>query len=107
MAVRRGADYIKALRDGREVWHAGQAHRRRHRTTGFTGTIKTLADMYDKQHTPEYRDIMTCEHEGERISYSYCRQKIIRSCCSSGAISNSGRNKRLARWGAIRNSSRS
>ena len=24
MSVRRGADYVKALRDGREVWHAGQ-----------------------------------------------------------------------------------
>ena len=24
MAIRRGADYVKALRDGREVWHAGK-----------------------------------------------------------------------------------
>jgi 4-hydroxyphenylacetate 3-monooxygenase oxygenase component len=75
MAIRRGADYIRALQDGREVWHAGRriadvtAHR------GFAGTIKTLADLYDKQHAPEFSDLMTLEHEGERISYSYLAPK--------------------------------
>jgi hypothetical protein len=24
MAVRTGADYVRALRDGRDVWHAGR-----------------------------------------------------------------------------------
>jgi len=24
MPIRKGADYINALRDGREVWHAGR-----------------------------------------------------------------------------------
>ena len=56
MPVRRGADYIKALRDGREVWHAGKRIADVTAHSGFTGTIKTLADMYDKQHTPEHRD---------------------------------------------------
>jgi 4-hydroxyphenylacetate 3-monooxygenase len=71
MSVRTGAGYIEALRDGREVWHGGRriadvtAHR------GFSGTIKTLADLYDKQHASDYRDIMTLDYEGERISYSY------------------------------------
>jgi 4-hydroxyphenylacetate 3-monooxygenase len=75
MAVRSGADYIQALRDDRQVWHAGRrivdvtAH------SGFTGTIRTLADLYDKQHTPEYRDVMTLEQEGDRISYSYLAPK--------------------------------
>ena len=71
MAIRKGADYIRALRDGREVWHAGRriADVTTHR--GFTGTIKTLADLYDKQHQPPYREVMTTEHDGERISYSY------------------------------------
>jgi 4-hydroxyphenylacetate 3-monooxygenase oxygenase component len=75
MPARRGADYVNALRDGREVWYAGRriddvtVHR------GFTGTIKTLADLYDKQHAPEYRDILTLEDHGERISYSYLAPK--------------------------------
>jgi len=75
MPVRRGADYIRALRDGREVWHAGRRIDDVTTHPGFTGTIKTLADMYDLQHGPEYRDIMTLEREGERFSYSYLAPK--------------------------------
>jgi len=71
MGIKTGADYIKALRDGREVWHAGRRIEDVTTHPGFSGTIKTLADLYDMQHTPEYRDIMTVDHDGERISYSY------------------------------------
>jgi 4-hydroxyphenylacetate 3-monooxygenase oxygenase component len=71
MPARTGADYIRALRDGREVWHAGRRIEDVTTHPGFTGTIKTLADLYDKQHAPEFRDVMTFEHEGERLSYSY------------------------------------
>ena len=67
MANRRGADYIEALRDGREVWHAGRRIEDVTIHSGFSGTIKTLADLYDKQHLPEYKDIMTVDYEGERI----------------------------------------
>ena len=75
MPIRKGADYIDALRDGREVWHAGKRIDDVTTHAGFTGTIKTLADLYDKQHLPECRDVMTLEHEGERISYSYLPPK--------------------------------
>ena len=75
MAVRTGADYVRALRDGREVWHAGRRIEDVTAHSGFTGTIKTLADLYDKQHTPEYREVMTLEHEGERLSCSYLAPK--------------------------------
>jgi 4-hydroxyphenylacetate 3-monooxygenase oxygenase component len=73
--VRNGADYIQALRDDRQVWHAGRRIADVTAHSGFTGTIKTLADLYDKQHAPEYRDVMTLEHEGDRISYSYLAPK--------------------------------
>jgi 4-hydroxyphenylacetate 3-monooxygenase oxygenase component len=75
MAVRTGADYIRALRDGREVWHAGRRIEDVTAHSGFTGTMKTLADLYDKQHAPEFRDLMTFEHDGERVSYSYLAPK--------------------------------
>jgi aromatic ring hydroxylase len=71
MPVRKGVDYIKALRDGREVWHAGKRIADVTAHSGFSGTIRTLADLYDKQHSPEYRDIMTLENDGDCISYSY------------------------------------
>ena len=75
MPVRTGADYIGALRDGREVWHAGRRIKDVTAHLGFSGTIRTLADLYDKQHAPEFRDVMTFEQEGERISYSYLAPK--------------------------------
>jgi 4-hydroxyphenylacetate 3-monooxygenase len=75
MPIRKGADYIRALSDGREVWHAGRRIDDVTIHPGFTGTIKTLADLYDKQHSPECREVMTLEHEGERISYSYLAPK--------------------------------
>ena len=75
MSVRTGADYIRALQDGREVWHAGKRIADVTVHPGFAGTIKTLADLYDKQHCAEYRDIMTFDADGERISYSYLAPK--------------------------------
>ena len=75
MGVRTGADYIHALRDEREVWHAGRRIDDVTAHSGFAGTIKTLADLYDRQHAPEFRDIMTVNHEGEQISYSYLAPK--------------------------------
>ena len=71
MPIRRGTDYVRALRDGREVWHGGRRIADVTTHSGFTGTIRTLADIYDRQHRPEYHDIMTIDYEGERISCSY------------------------------------
>ena len=51
MAIRRGADYIKALRDGREVWHAGKriadvtAHPRLQRHDQDPGRSCTTSSM--------------------------------------------------------------
>jgi 4-hydroxyphenylacetate 3-monooxygenase len=71
MAIRSGTDYRNALRDGREVWHAGRRIEDVTIHPGFTGTIRTLADLYDKQHSAECGDIMTVDYNGERISCSY------------------------------------
>jgi aromatic ring hydroxylase len=71
MGIRTAANYINGLRDGREVWHAGRRIEDVTTHPGFSGTIKTLAELYDKQHSPEYADIMTADYEDERISCSY------------------------------------
>lgn len=71
MAVRTGAAYVAALRDGREVWNAGRRIDDVTVHPGFAGTVKTLAALYDLQHAPETADLMTVERGGERISYSY------------------------------------
>lgn len=71
MAIRSGADYAAALRDGREIWHAGRRIADVTTHPGFAGTVNTLAALYDKQRSPEHADTMTVEHALTRISYSY------------------------------------
>ena len=45
MGVRTGADYIRALQDGRQVWHAGRRIADVTTHAGFSGTIKTLPGL--------------------------------------------------------------
>lgn len=71
MPIRSGKDYLSALRDGREVWHAGKCVEDVTTYPGFRGILETLANLYDQAHTPEYRDVMTTESNGERIAVSY------------------------------------
>ena len=71
MAIRSGAAYTAALRDGREVWHAGRRIADVTAHPGFAGTVRTLAALYNKQRAPEFADIMTVESGGERMSYAY------------------------------------
>jgi 4-hydroxyphenylacetate 3-monooxygenase len=71
MPPRKGTDYISALQDGRQIWHAGRRIEDVTKHSGFTGTITTLAALYDQQNEAGFRDIMTLEHKGERISYSF------------------------------------
>jgi 4-hydroxyphenylacetate 3-monooxygenase/anthranilate 3-monooxygenase (FAD)/4-hydroxyphenylacetate 3-monooxygenase len=71
MAVRTGPEYVAALRDGRRVWQAGRLIEDVPSHPGFSGTVQTLARLYDAQHTPELFDRLTVDWEGERISYRY------------------------------------
>ncbi len=71
MALRTGAEYRAALRDGRNVWQAGRLIEDVTVAPGLTGTIDTLARLYDEQHAPEHAATMTVDAGSERISYSY------------------------------------
>ncbi len=73
MAVRTGKQFLEGLRDGREVWLEGE---RLVDVTTHAKTArmaKTLADIYDLQHTPEYHDNMTFESpsSGDPVALSY------------------------------------
>ena len=103
MAIRKGSDYIKALQDGREIWHAGRRIEDVTQHAGFTGTIKTLAGLYNKQHEPEYRDIMASEHEGERISYSFLPPRNAEQLALKRRNIEFGRKPPWVKWDASRN----
>ena len=67
-----GERYIESLKDDREVWlHDVRVDVTTH--AAFAGMLHELARLYDLQHTPEYRDSMTCvsPDTGNRVSYSY------------------------------------
>ncbi len=71
MAIRSGRNYIESLRDGREVWHAGKRIEDVTLHPGFTGTLRTLAALYDRQASAEDGETMTAVRDGERIACSY------------------------------------
>jgi aromatic ring hydroxylase len=54
-----GARYIESLRDGREVWIDGKRVDDITTHPAFRDMIRALADVYDAQHSDEYRDRMT------------------------------------------------
>ena len=59
MAIRTGAAYVAALRDGREVWQAGRRIADVTTHPGFAGSVQTLAALYEEQHDPAFADVMT------------------------------------------------
>ena len=72
MAVRSGKDFIEGLRrHPREVWTGGR------KVTDVTGDpvfarpVRAIADLYDLQVSPEHRDVMTAEENGEVFGASF------------------------------------
>jgi 4-hydroxyphenylacetate 3-monooxygenase len=67
-----GARYLESLRDGREVWYRGERIDDVTTHPVFARMAHEVARIYDMQHAPETRDIMTFETDkGLRASYSY------------------------------------
>lgn len=71
-----GARYLESLRDGREVWYRGEQVDDVTTHPQFTQMAQTLARIYDLQHAPDTRDVMTyTEENGLRVSCSYLPPK--------------------------------
>lgn len=73
MGIRTGKQYIESLRDGRSVHAGGKRISDVTEAVAFKGVIGTIAEIYDAQHDPRYRDIMTFTPEGaeEPVSATY------------------------------------
>ncbi len=59
MGARTGQEYIEGLRDDRSVYVNGELVRDVTQYPPFRRVIRTLADLYDRQHDPAYRDLLT------------------------------------------------
>jgi aromatic ring hydroxylase len=69
MTLRTGADYLAALRDGREVYLDGQRVADVTAEPGLRPVAETFARMYDLAHGDAFRDVLTfVDAEGQRVS---------------------------------------
>jgi 4-hydroxyphenylacetate 3-monooxygenase oxygenase component len=73
MSVRTGKQFIDGLRDGREVWYDGRRVDDVTTFAPFASAIRSLAMLYDLQHAPEHRDVLTVDSAelGGRIGRAF------------------------------------
>jgi aromatic ring hydroxylase len=74
MAPRNGTQYIDGLRQNpRETWVAGRRVGDIVDGPVFRRPVRSIAQLYDLQTSPEHRDVMTyaCEDTGERAGASF------------------------------------
>jgi len=73
MALRTGAQFLESLKDGRNVWLAGERVKDVTTHPGLRECARTFAEIYDLQHDPAFKDKLTIPSPitGNPISASY------------------------------------
>ena len=73
MSVRTGKQFIDGLRDGREVWYGGRRIDDVTTFPPFAAAVRSMAMLYDLQHQPEHRHVLTVEAPelGGRIARAF------------------------------------
>ena len=73
MAIKTGKQYIDSLRDGRRLFIDGNVVTDVTAYAPLQGIIGTIASLYEDQHDPALREILTClsPSSGERVSTTY------------------------------------
>ncbi len=73
MGIRTGKQYLESLRDDREIYIDGHKVKDVATDEAFQGAARTIADLYDLQHAPDTRDLLTARDPdtGERSARSH------------------------------------
>ncbi|HXG36498.1 MAG TPA: 4-hydroxyphenylacetate 3-hydroxylase N-terminal domain-containing protein [Dehalococcoidia bacterium] len=73
MAIRTGTEYLESIRDGRNVWLAGDKVADVTTHPALAGCAQALAETYDLQFDPAYKDVLTMPSPstGEPVSAGY------------------------------------
>jgi len=66
--IRTGKQYVESIRDGREVYINGERVKDVTRHPAFKPLIDIRARIYDMQHDPKTRHLMTFGEKGEDFS---------------------------------------
>jgi aromatic ring hydroxylase len=79
MPIRRGAEYLESLRDGRSLWLQGQRVEDVTTHAALAGCARSVAAVYDLQHDPAYQDLLTMPSPttGQRVSLSYLLPRSV------------------------------
>ncbi|MEU7039732.1 4-hydroxyphenylacetate 3-hydroxylase N-terminal domain-containing protein [Streptomyces varsoviensis] len=85
MTIRTGAEYLSGLRDGREVWLGGKRVDDVLAEPVLASAAHTVARLYDQQHDPVLRDVLTYEDGGERYPMSLAVPRDARTLRRRGA----------------------
>ena len=59
MPIRRGEEFLESLRDGRRVWLQGKLVEDVTAHPSLKGCARSVAAVYDLQHVPAHRDLLT------------------------------------------------
>ena len=59
MPIRRGEEFLESLRDGRRVWLRGELVEDVTAHPSLKGCAQSVAAVYDLQHVPAHRDLLT------------------------------------------------
>src|SRR5678815_1941709 len=59
MPIRRGEEFLESLRDGRRVWVRGELVEDVTVHPSLKGCARSVAAVYDLQHVPAHRDLLT------------------------------------------------
>jgi 4-hydroxyphenylacetate 3-monooxygenase len=66
--LKRGADYIEGLRDGRVIYVGGERVDDVTTHPGFHNAVRSYARIYDARFEDQYRDVLSYEENGERFA---------------------------------------
>ena len=73
MPIRRGDQFLQSLRDGRQVWVRGEKVDDVTTHPALAGFARSLAEVYDLQHDPAHKNLLTMESPttGQLVSLGY------------------------------------
>jgi len=79
MSIKTGKEYVDSLRDSRRVFVDGKVVRDVTAYPPLRGVIDTIAALYDDQHDPVFRDLLTFRSPstGELVSKTYLEARTL------------------------------
>lgn len=91
--LRTGADYLKSLDDGRQVYIGKELVKDVTRHVAFRNTARSFARIYDLKRAPENIGVMSYAEDGERYSSWYLLAKTTDDLAQRAET-----HRRVARW---------